>query len=101
MKVFYEIPDSVFGLGLNASELLILIILVKLKSDYSGGFKKKRELFVATNDEIVRLARLSPSTVKRAKLRLRYKGFIDYFVRHMWEKNKTWYRIALERKDQQ
>ena len=68
----FEVPHSLFEMEFKKTDLLILIVLIKIKNEAVG--KVDIEFFVASNKLIARYARIDLKTLRRVKARLKYKG---------------------------
>jgi len=92
----FSVPHIVYELGLPSGKLSVLIALFKLSDEWSADSKANKKWFFITNENLCRLLKQSPSTVKRAKYCLKRLGLIDYQVGSWIRHRATKYRILTE-----
>lgn len=69
----FQVPCSIFGLGLSASELIFLVLLHRLRQASDSM------VFRATNARILADIRLSSSTLKNVRKKLLVREIIRYW----------------------
>jgi len=92
----YNIPHVIDELDLRGSEKSFMVALFKIQHMYCQKSRDYQRWFFATNKMIMKYAKRSESSIKKARRRCNYRGLIDYRSGSGLLGRATEYRVLID-----
>src|SRR3989338_2498465 len=94
----YSLPKILDDLPLNRGIFDTLRALFREQDDFIVRAKRRQYngWFFISNSNLAKRAKISRSTMRRARFQLKYMGIIDYRIGHWKQSRSTEYRILID-----